>query len=48
MICSECFIEWYDGDRPIKCEADLRDALAIGNWIRKRHGLPPMKGGDDG
>lgn len=41
-ICSECFIEWYDGDRPITCEADLRDPIAIGNWVRKRHGLPPL------
>lgn len=46
-ICSECFIEWYDGDRPITCEADLGSPLSIGNWIRKRHGLPPMEAHDD-
>jgi hypothetical protein len=40
-ICCECFVEWYDGDRPTM-GTDDSDALAIGNWVRKRHGLPPL------
>lgn|GEM_PF-4465958 len=40
-ICKECFIEWYDGDRPTY-GTDDSNKLNIGNWIRKRHGLGPI------
>jgi hypothetical protein len=39
-ICRECFIEWYDGDRPGYGIDNSR--LSIGNWVRKKHSLPPL------
>ena len=40
-ICKECFIEWYDGNRPT-AGRDESDKLLIGNWIRKKHGLAAL------
>jgi hypothetical protein len=40
-ICNECFREWYDGDRPTM-GTDDSDKLNIGNWVRKKHNLPPL------
>ena len=44
LICRECFMEWYDGDDPsISADLDnVSNKLRIGNWIRKKHGLPPL------
>lgn len=38
-ICPECFIEWYDPSRK-----DIEDMSpeAIGNYVRSKHGLPPL------
>jgi hypothetical protein len=36
-ICRECFIEWYDADRPTGATDDS-DKQAIGDWVRKKHG----------
>lgn len=40
-ICRQCFVEWYDGERPTM-GTDESDKLAIGEWVRKKHGLPPL------
>lgn len=32
-LCSDCFNTWYDG---------VRDPVAIGNEVRKKHGLPEL------
>jgi hypothetical protein len=38
-ICLECFAQWYDldNDRVPSC-----DSVSIGNYVRLRHGLPPI------
>ena len=41
-ICKECFIEWYDGNRPTM-GTDDSDKYNIGNWIRKKYGLDPIE-----
>jgi hypothetical protein len=40
-ICRECFIEWYDGNRPT-ADCDQSNKLNIGNWVRKKHGLQAL------
>lgn len=37
-VCPECFIMWYDPDGDI----DVTNRLAVGNAVRKKHGLPPL------
>ena len=41
-ICRDCFVEWYDGDRPT-AGTDNSNKRAIGNWIRQKHGLAPLE-----
>jgi len=41
-VCRECFVEWYDGDRPT-IGIDNSNKRAIGNWIRQKHGLAPLE-----
>jgi hypothetical protein len=36
-ICLECFAQWYDLD-----QIDTSDRVSIGNYVRLRHGLPPL------
>jgi len=39
--CYECFSVWYDGDdAPESVDRTLR--RDVGNWVRKKHGLPPL------
>jgi hypothetical protein len=40
-ICRECFGEWYDESRPT-ARTDESDKRAIGDWVRKRHGLSAL------
>jgi hypothetical protein len=40
-ICCECFIEWYDGDRPTM-GTDQSNKRAIGDWVRRKHGLAAL------
>jgi Zn-finger nucleic acid-binding protein len=35
-ICPECFGEWYDG-------CGSTDPLIIGNYVRRKHGLPALE-----
>jgi hypothetical protein len=39
-ICIECFHQWYDPDND---EVDPTKPLSIGNYVRKKHGLPPLE-----
>jgi len=39
QICLECFYQWYDPD---SSEIDPCSAVSIGNYVRKKHGLPPL------
>ena len=38
QICIECFDQWYDPDYVI----DQTNPVSIGNYVRKKHGLPPL------
>jgi hypothetical protein len=38
-ICRECFAQWCDPDSDL---ADSADVAGIGNYVRLRHGLPPL------
>lgn len=38
-ICLECFCQWYDPDSH---EINPTDPESIGNYVRKKHGLPPL------
>ena len=38
-ICLECFAQWYDPDNN---EVDQTSPVSIGNYVRKKHGLPPL------
>jgi len=38
-ICRECFAQWCDPDND---ELDSADAASVGNYVRLRHGLPPL------
>lgn len=38
-ICPECFSQWYDPD----CGSfDNTDPIQLGNYVRAKHGLPPL------
>jgi hypothetical protein len=37
-ICSECLAQWCDGDN----DEIGADAASVGNYVRLRHGLPPL------
>lgn len=39
-LCSECFCQWYDPDNN---SVDPTDPVSIGNHVRSKHGLPPLK-----
>jgi len=36
-ICLECFGQWYDPDNN---QVDPTNPISIGNYVRKKHGLP--------
>ena len=38
-ICRECFAQWYD---PNNVQLDATDPSSIGNYVRLKHGLPPL------
>jgi hypothetical protein len=38
-ICSECFGQWYDPDND---SFDNCDSRSLGNYVRSKHGLPPL------
>jgi hypothetical protein len=38
-ICTECFCQWYDPDND---SFDPCDQTSLGNYIRSKHGLPPL------
>jgi hypothetical protein len=38
-ICTECFMQWYDPDNST---FDNCDPVELGNYIRSKHGLPPL------
>ena len=38
-ICLECFAQWYDLDND---QVDSCDPVSLGNYVRLRHGLPPL------
>ena len=38
-ICLECFAQWYDLDND---QVDACDRVSLGNYVRLRHGLPPL------
>jgi hypothetical protein len=38
-ICRECFAHWCDPDND---ELASADAASVGNYVRLRHGLPPL------
>lgn len=39
-LCLECFYQWYDPDN---ASFDNRDRLSLGNYVRLKHGLPPLE-----
>lgn len=38
-LCSECFSQWYDPDNG---SFDPCDRISLGNYVRHKHGLPPL------
>ncbi len=38
-ICTDCFIQWYDPDNGT---FDNCNPLQLGNYVRSKHGLPPL------
>jgi hypothetical protein len=38
-LCGECFSKWRDPDCDLICTPDL---ASIGNYVRLKHGLPPL------
>src|SRR5262245_19224537 len=40
-LCRECFAQWYSPDYDQFGSANLK---SVGNYIRLRHGLPPLAG----
>ncbi len=38
-LCLECFGQWYDPDND---NFDSCDPVSLGNYIRSKHGLPPL------
>jgi hypothetical protein len=39
-ICLECFYQWYDPDSGT---FDSCNKIELGNYVRSKHGLPPME-----
>lgn len=39
QICLECFYQWYDPDNN---GFDPTNRVSLGNYIRKKHGLPNL------
>lgn len=39
-VCPECFSQWYDPD---SSSIDATDPVSIGNYVRSKHELPPLK-----
>jgi len=39
QICTECFVQWYDPDTDT---FDNCDPVQLGNYVRAKHGLPPL------
>ena len=39
-ICTECFYQWYDPDN---AQVDSTSPMTIGNYVRKKNGLPPLE-----
>lgn len=42
LICLECFYEWYDPSGPSITYENAQSVERIGNYVRAKHGLPPM------
>jgi hypothetical protein len=38
-LCCECFSQWYDPDNE---SVEPTDPVSIGNYVRRKHGLPPL------
>lgn len=38
-ICTECFGQWYDPDNG---SFDNCNPVELGNYVRSKHGLPPL------
>lgn len=41
FICRDCFSQWYDPDNG---SFNNCDPIELGNYVRKKHGLPPLQG----
>lgn len=41
--CTECFLQWYDPDNN---SFDPLNPVSIGNYVRSKHGLPPLEAGE--
>jgi hypothetical protein len=39
-ICLECFGQWYDPDNG---SFDNTNPVELGNYVRSKHGLPPLE-----
>lgn len=37
--CTECFSQWYDPDNST---FDHLNPVSVGNYVRSKHGLPPL------
>ena len=44
-LCSECFGQWYDPDSG---SFDNCDPVQLGNYVRGKHGLPPVSEAERG
>ncbi len=42
-ICRECFSQWYDPDNG---SFDSNNPVSLGNYVRHKHGLPPLEVSD--
>lgn len=45
-ICLECFYEWYDPSDPSTTDDNASNKNRIGNWVRKKFGLPELEKND--
>ena len=43
QLCQDCLFQWYDPDNDT---FDHCNPIELGNYVRKKHGLPPL--GDQG
>ena len=39
QLCRDCFYQWYDPDNNT---FDPCDAVSLGNYVRRKHGLGPL------